>query len=240
MKTNTNSSTRQLTDDAADQIIQLILERNMQPGERLPNESDLAKMLGIGRSTLREAIRRLESRNILKVRQGSGTYVSDKRGVPEDPLGLILTYGKDGGADLGLDLIEVRLLLEPDIAAMAASHITPIQERELIQRHEAVLKTIYDEDSDDYNNHLASEVHYHSYIAECCHNSVLKNLIPTITSSISMAITTWDQELKEMAAKQHTTLTNAICRHDSAGAKYAMIVHLNTSREYFIRMKAKE
>ena len=231
-------SAKQLTEQAADQIIQLILDQNMTPGERLPNESELAKMLGIGRSTLREAIRSLESRNVLTVRQGSGTYVSDKKGVPDDPLGLTLLYGRDGGAALGLDLVEIRLLLEPEVASMAAARIQPQQKKELLRRHRAVLETIYNADSSD--NHMVAEVRYHGYIAECCGNSALTNLIPVINASISMAISTWDEDLKRQAAEQHTTLTNAICRQDTQGAKYAMIVHLNTSREYFIRRKARE
>ena len=75
-------------DLATEQIIGLIQEKNLQPGDRLPNEQELATLLEVGRSTLREAIRRLVTRNILVVRQGSGTYVSDQMGVPEDPLGL--------------------------------------------------------------------------------------------------------------------------------------------------------
>ena len=97
-----------LTDTAVDDIIQLILDRNMKQGDRLPNEYDLARQLGIGRSTLREAIRRLVSRNILQVRQGAGTFVSDKRGVPEDPLGLTF-MGHD--PDLALDLLDIRMML---------------------------------------------------------------------------------------------------------------------------------
>ena len=60
-------------DSAAQQIIDLIQEKNLQPGDRLPNEQELALLLNVGRSTLREAIRRLVTRNILVVRQGSGT-----------------------------------------------------------------------------------------------------------------------------------------------------------------------
>ena len=112
------------------------------------------------------------------------------------------------------------------------------RKKELLRRHRAVLETIYNADSSD--DHMAAEVRYHGYIAECCGNSALTNLIPVINASISMAISTWDEDLKRQAAEQHTTLTNAICRQDTQGAKYAMIVHLNTSREYFIHRKARE
>jgi len=229
---------KQLTDTVSEKIIRIILDKNMQPGDKLPNETELAKMLGVGRSTLREATRSLVSRNILEVRQGSGMYVSKKKGVPEDPLGLTLLYGVDGGAELALELIEIRLLLEPEIAATAASRITPEQEAELIRRHRIVVDIIQSEHT--HQQHLDAEVQYHSYIAGCCGNGVLNNLIPIITSSISMAITTYDAMLRSLAVEQHIGITEAICRHDALGAKYAMIVHLNTSREYYIKMKQME
>lgn len=78
---------KSLVDNITDQIIQLILDRNMQPGDRLPTEVELTQHLGVGRSTVREAVRRLASRNILEVRQGSGTFVSGKRVSPRTPLG---------------------------------------------------------------------------------------------------------------------------------------------------------
>ena len=118
-------------DLATEQIIGLIQEKNLQPGDRLPNEQELATLLEVGRSTLREAIRRLVTRNILVVRQGSGTYVSDQMGVPEDPLGL--TFIKKGSA-LAKDLVDLRLMLEPEMAAIAAERITEDQKKELMIR----------------------------------------------------------------------------------------------------------
>ena len=68
-------------DLAVDQIIQVILDRDMKAGDKLPNEYDLARELGVGRSTVREAIKRLVARNILTARQGAGTFVSEKTDV---------------------------------------------------------------------------------------------------------------------------------------------------------------
>ena len=83
-------------DLAVDQIIQVILDRDMKAGDKLPNEYDLARELGVGRSTVREAITRFVDSNIITARQGAGTFVSEKNGVPEDPLGL--TFGMDEGS----------------------------------------------------------------------------------------------------------------------------------------------
>lgn len=71
----------------------------------------------MGRSTVREAIKSLETRNILTIRRGAGTYLSSREGVAEDPLGIAL-MGKD--EEIALELLEVRMILEPESAAMAA------------------------------------------------------------------------------------------------------------------------
>ena len=63
-----DEKTNNKTKSAEDEIVQLILDQDMQVGDKLPNEFDLAKQLGVGRSTLREAIRHLAARNVLEVR----------------------------------------------------------------------------------------------------------------------------------------------------------------------------
>ena len=63
---------------AAEKIIEMIREEKLQPGDRLQNEYDLAKRLEVGRSTVREAIKSLETRNILTIRRGAGTYLSSR------------------------------------------------------------------------------------------------------------------------------------------------------------------
>ena len=84
----TNSEGKSLPKKIAEDIIAFILEENLQPGDKLPNETVLCERLNVGRSSLREAMRALASRNIVTIRQGSGTYVASSTGVINDPLGL--------------------------------------------------------------------------------------------------------------------------------------------------------
>jgi len=235
-----NANEKKLTNEISDGIIQFIRDENLRPGNKLPNETEMAKRMGVGRSTLREAVRRLESRNILEIRQGSGTYVSKKNGIPEDPLGLMMVYGSGKEPEQALDLIDVRLLLEPEIAALAAIHITEEQKVILIRQTEAVSASIARNDEEyDYKKHMDFEVSYHAYIAECSGNRVLQNLSPIITTSIQMAITSWDQNLRIHAAPQHEAITRAICRHDMLGARTAMVAHLISSREFYVNAIAE-
>ncbi|MFR9100554.1 MAG: FadR/GntR family transcriptional regulator, partial [Anaerostipes hadrus] len=106
---NYTSEEKSLPQKISEDIISLILEENLQPGDKLPNESILSKRLDAGRSSIREAMKLLASRNIVTIRQGSGTYVASSPGMVEDPLGFLFIGDKK---KLVHDLLEVRFLLE--------------------------------------------------------------------------------------------------------------------------------
>ena len=106
-----------LAEQVEDQIYHYILDTPIEPGAKLPNEFALAEKFRVGRSTIREAVKLLSSKGIVEVRQGSGTYVVTTVKGPSDPLNLRSVQDKNA---LAFDLVNVRLLLEPGIAEMAA------------------------------------------------------------------------------------------------------------------------
>ncbi len=226
METN-DTAGKTLVDTAVNEIIQLILSNNMKSGDRLPNEYELAQQLKIGRSTLREATRRLVARNILHVRQGSGTFVSDKNGVPEDPLGLTF-MGND--PKLAIELLDIRLMLEPEIAQMVARKASAKQVRQMYEYCEKMEELVNAEE--DYS---AVDAQFHRFLAECSGNDVLRNLIPIITSSVNVIITTTNDENRRQTIIQHRQIVDAISRCDPMGARFDMILHLNTNRESILR-----
>ena len=116
-----NIEGKTLADLAAEKLMDLIREREYLPGDKLPTEAELSEWLKVGRNTVREAVRILVSRNIVTVRQGSGTFISEKQGVIDDPFGF--SFMGDRGK-LTRDLIQVRIMLEPPIAALAAQNAT--------------------------------------------------------------------------------------------------------------------
>lgn len=81
-----NSTEKSLPEKLSDDIIAYILEEQLQPNDKLPNESVLSEKMGAGRSSIREAMKLLASRNIVTIRQGSGTYVAASPGVVDDPV----------------------------------------------------------------------------------------------------------------------------------------------------------
>ena len=92
---NLSSEEKSLPQKISEDIIALILEENLQPGDKLPNETILSERLNAGRSSVREAMKLLASRNIVTVRQGSGTYIAASPGMVEDPLGFLFIGDKE-------------------------------------------------------------------------------------------------------------------------------------------------
>ena len=112
-----------LAEQVEDQIYHYILDEALEPGAKLPNEFALGEKFRVGRSTIREAVKLLSSKGIVEVRQGSGTYVVTTVKGLSDPLNLRSMQDKNA---LAFDLVNVRLLLEPGIAEMAAQLIPVI------------------------------------------------------------------------------------------------------------------
>ena len=217
------------TDLAANRLIELILEKDFQPGDKLPNEYELAALLGIGRSAVREAIRQLVSRNILKVRQGAGTFVAQKTGIPEDPLGLTF-IGHDPG--LALELSDVRMLIEPAAAERAAINATDEQIDRMVELCGEIGRLVTEGKS-----YVSADLEIHRYIGECCGNSILRNLMFILSDASKIAIEVSKDRFRGVAHMEHEKLVQAIRRRDSVGARYAMISHLNNSRQHFAEQK---
>src|SRR5438105_13517812 len=108
-----------VTQDAIESIRELIVSGEWGPGTRLPREADLASQLGLSRNSLREAVRALALARVLEVRQGDGTYVSSLE--PRELLAPALSATHLLRGRTVLELFEVRRMLEPEAAAMAAT-----------------------------------------------------------------------------------------------------------------------
>ena len=112
-----------VTDEAIERIKEMIISKELRPGDRLPREADLAERLGLSRSSLREAVRALSLVRILDVRRGDGTYVTSlDASLLLDALSFVIELHQDRSM---LDLLEARRLLEADAAALAAQRRAP-------------------------------------------------------------------------------------------------------------------
>lgn len=214
-----------------DELMKYILEEPVAPGEKIPNEFELAEKFGVGRSTIREAVKGLVSRGILEVRRGSGTYVISTSPLDEDPLGLSKIQDK---YHLALDLFDVRLMIEPEIASLACRNAT---EEDLVR-----LKKLCEETEQLYlsgRNHISKDIEFHTCIAQCSKNQVVEILIPVINTAVMTFANITHRALKDETLETHRAITKAIVKRDMVGAKCAMTMHLTYNRQTIISILEK-
>ncbi|AEF85669.1 GntR domain protein [Treponema primitia ZAS-2] len=224
MKKNTEIG-KSLGEQVSEDLIRYIIDNNLPRGAKLPNELELTRLLGVGRSTIREAVRSLVSRNVLEVRQGAGTFVAEHRlGVPDDPLGFTFIRDKE---KLTMDLVEVRLSIEPRIAAMAARAASDEDIRELKALAREVEDLIHAGE-----DHSHKDVEFHTRIAQSSRNLVVPNLMPIIQQSIILFVNTTHRVLVKETIDTHRLIVDAIEEHDSIGASDAMTLHIIHNRNY--------
>ena len=211
---------------AADHITDYILENDLKGGDKLPSESELMSALNVGRGTIREAIKILVSNHVVEIRRGIGTFVCENMGVSDDPLGFKYMEDKN---KLLMDSLELRLIIEPSIAAKAATQASNHQIEELERLCQLIEERIHE--GKDY---LEEDMHFHSKIAESSNNLVVSNLLPIIHGSIEMLIKTNKKALVKETIVTHRKITLAIKNHDEKAAYEAMQEHLLLNRDFFL------
>jgi GntR family transcriptional repressor for pyruvate dehydrogenase complex len=207
-----------LAQAAAEDIIEMIRTNHMKSGDRLENEYELAKKLNVGRSTVREAVKSLETRNILTIKRGAGTFISQNEGVAVDPLGISL-MGKD-----------VRMILEPESAALAAIHADKNEIAEISRQNRKVIGMIR-----QGLNHHEEDARFHQLIAEATKNRIIAKLVPIIQQSVGLTVEMTSKRLTETTVSFHEQIVEAITRGDANGARSAMIAHISENRIYIIK-----
>lgn len=211
-----------LAEQVEEQIYHYILDTPLDPGSKLPNEFELGEKFGVGRSTIREAVKLLSSKGIVEVRRGSGTYVLATALGVGDPLGLSSVQDKTA---LALDLVNVRLLLEPGIAEMAANNATDEDIARLRRLCERVEAKIHDGD-----RYIEDDIAFHTCVAESSKNMVVEQLIPIIDTAVMMFVNVTHKKLIDETIMTHRMIVEAIEAHDPIGARNAMTMHLAFNR----------
>ena len=223
-----------LVEKTTRQLIRFIQDNEIEVGEKLPNEAELSQQLQVSRSTLREAVRILISRNVLKVRQGSGTYVSEKRGQSSDPFGLAFIKDKQ---KMISDLYDMRYILEPEIAALAARHATAEQ----IERMRELVKKIEQSFDEGDQQHVQFDIELHTLISQASGNEAYSYIVPIISRSVSLFNKSYDDlAAKNFTRKIHREIIAGIAAHDQAAARDAMLVHMSNNRLVYRRVSGQQ
>lgn len=220
--------TRPLTEQVADVIEQMIADGKFQPRKRIPTEYQLANQLEVGRSTVREAIKILESRHVLEIHRGEGTYVCENVGVLKDPLGFRFRKDKKKA---GMDLCEVRTMVEPQIAYLAALSATEEDVESLQKLCDEITSLI--RAGKDY---AKKDMEFHTKIAGSTTNEIVPKLIPIIIEGIHTFADLTHHTNTERTCRTHQEIVDAIRRRDPDGARDAMMQHLRDNKEELQRL----
>lgn len=214
----------QLTMQVVDHVRALISSGEVKPGDRLPPERELARKLKISRSSLRAGIGFLSAMGVLKSRHGAGTFVSN--GPPALDSSSLTVLGALHGF-LPWQMFEARLVLEANVAALAAERATGDHIAELAEEVTEMYAAL-----DDPQEYLIHDVRFHRTIARAAGNPILAALMETITANLyeNRSITVHHaQDLKE-SAEMHREIYRAIRTRNSVLARQTMERHLNLAR----------
>jgi GntR family transcriptional regulator, transcriptional repressor for pyruvate dehydrogenase complex len=204
------------------QVQDVIRDGLLQPGDKLPPERELAEMLHVSRGSLREAILALESMGLVEPRHGEGTVVRDLSAAPlVNQLSVMLAQKK---ALVG-ELLEFRLMIEPTLAARAATNATQEEIRqleEILARQKAKVERgelAIDEDSK-----------FHYTIAQAARNSVVLRVLDVFMDFLreSREHSLQVQGRPQKSLNSHRRIVSAIARRDPAEAAKAMRRHIST------------
>lgn len=210
---------KSLSERTADTLYSMImLEQKLAPGEKLPNENDLAEKLGVSRATLREAIRSLAAQGIVEVRRGKGTYIA------EDVQDADFGFKELDRARVRLqDLLEMRLIFEPRAVAFACERASKEELVHIVSQGEKVIREIR-----EGGPWADSDQSFHMLIAKASHNEFMTRLFPIINSAVhdTMAIARNEEVLKSMTVGDNTLLLEFIARRDANGSAAAMDLHM--------------
>jgi len=211
-------------EEVAKQIERLILKK-LKPGDKLPSERELAEILQVSRSSIRDAIRSLELVGLVEPRQGAGTIVRERSAESSvNPFTDTLKRRQE----LVTELLDFRKMLEPPLAARAATHASAedISEmEEILQRQE--------EKQDQGSVASAEDAEFHYSIALASGNSVVLKVIDTL---MDLLRETRENSLQVLGRSQkslagHRRILAAIKRHDAEAAKSAMRRHIEDVEE---------
>ena len=195
----------------ADQIRAMIRDERMMAGDKLPTEGELMDRFNVGRSTIREAMKQLQAENIVEIRHGTGSFVARRTGITRDPLGLDFEEQER----LVDDLMEVRLMLEPALAACAAERRGP-EDIEAMRAANANMRRAAAA-GERYNCH---DLEFHSAVANATHNRVFQRMYPVIFEAFDASYrrTAHVKGSTEAALSYHDRILDAIVARDGREA----------------------
>lgn len=213
-----------LIEQASETLTKFIMDKKVLTGEFMPPEHELCKMLGVSRSTLREAVSILESKGLVKRLHGHGVQiVNESQRATTNMLQLLV---KRNDATLN-ELIEVRTIFEIKSAELAAERATA-EDLNLIKKYLEIMQT----KGVSLNDYAKADIDFHVAVAKAAHNSVLILIIESIRPLLHDVIisTLQTNSRPEQSLHYHEKIYLAIENRDKQSASLAMTEHLKATK----------
>jgi GntR family transcriptional regulator, transcriptional repressor for pyruvate dehydrogenase complex len=203
----------------ADQLLELIAAGRLRPGDPVPPERELVENYSVGRSSVREALRMLESQGLIEARGNGAFTVSHARNTLNQSLELLLSVAE---ADLH-ELFEIRRILEGECAALAAERR---READLVRMRAAIAEMESGIGSED--DYIAADLEFHLTIAEATGNRVAAHLMHALRDQLHRALGTVYQipYSAERSLAQHREIVEAIGARRPDEARASMQAHI--------------
>ncbi|HSF80496.1 MAG TPA: FadR/GntR family transcriptional regulator [Anaerolineales bacterium] len=214
-----------LYEQIVEQIEARILAGDLKPGDKLPSERELAERFGVSRTAIREAVKALTQKGLIEVHPGRGTFVINS--TPQAVRHSLDLMIKIDGIEGTRSLVEVREILEPEIAALAASQATE-EHRSAMQEAVALM----DASLDDIEAFIEADLDFHLALAEGTQNLLIPTLVDTLVVLLRkqrMRIALVDGGMAR-AQIHHKKILAAVRSGEPEAAKKAMRAHLQQIR----------
>jgi len=215
-----------LYEEIVSQIQELIIQEELQPGDNLPPERQLVEQFGVSRTVVREAIRALEEKGLVEVKHGRGVYVAQlSSDSVSESLALLFRVRKSSL----MALLEVREILEVEIAGLAAQRATEEDKEEMEQalRYES-------EVLDSLEEYVESDLRFHALLTKAAHNEVLPVLLNPFAELLResrMRVTSEPPESRELSMQGHRAIFQAVRDGNKEQAREAMRQHFRMIRK---------
>jgi GntR family transcriptional regulator, transcriptional repressor for pyruvate dehydrogenase complex len=209
-----------LTADICRKLVSHLMRGDWREGDRIPPERELGQRLGVGRASLREALKALEIMGMIETRLGEGTFVCGRSDFFSRPLLWAITGSAKSDAH---ELVEARELIEGETARLAAQRATP-EDLRLIRKHLDEMEASIS----DPTTFLDADVNFHVAVANSAHNSILSNALLLIRNLMRQWI---GQALPKegvalTALNHHNKIFAAISKRNATAARNSMQAHL--------------
>ncbi|WP_342514049.1 FadR/GntR family transcriptional regulator [Sporosarcina sp. FSL K6-1522] len=213
-----------------EKIEAFFLNGELKPGDKLPPERELASQFNVSRTSVREALKTLEMNGIIEIRQGGGSFIKTSEvQVLSDELSTTVVQAE---GNLVYEMLELRRALEVEAASLAAQRATSEDLEKIRQALEQLAVS-----SKEVEAGIQADLHFHLQIVQATHNTLLINLVQTLTEHMEDTIRAtrghrfMDPSRYEDTFNEHKDIYVAIASGNVSEAKRLMEEHISRIRK---------